>query len=226
VTELRGPHAVARPVVARMVHGVGVRAAVRLGAGQDVVLVRRVADAVHDALLFVQRELLAECVAKSGLLDRVAVELGDALRDSLPSGVVPRSIPDAVARIHGIRALGAQIGVPHCAAASGRRRQRLAMSIRAGETANVRPISFSDTGDEERHGLWWTLLSARLTRRRRRLSSRGGGLLCDGCDHQVQGSEPGERERRQHGSDFLHLDSLFPFYWTTSTALGGLTWPS
>src|SRR6516164_8409917 len=51
MTELSYPGAVARPVVAGVVHAIRVRAAVRLGTGQDIVLVRCVADAVDDLVL-------------------------------------------------------------------------------------------------------------------------------------------------------------------------------
>src|SRR5262249_59115621 len=47
MSELRGALAVARPVVARVIGAVGVAAAVRLRTGQDVVLVGRVANAIH-----------------------------------------------------------------------------------------------------------------------------------------------------------------------------------
>src|SRR5215831_5733427 len=75
VPELRRALAVARPVVARVIAAVGVRAAVRLRARQNVVLIRRVADAVDGGVLFRQRELLAQDVAEPRLLDRIAVQL-------------------------------------------------------------------------------------------------------------------------------------------------------
>src|SRR5207244_2363658 len=55
VAELRRAHAVARPVVARVVHPVRVGAAVRLRPGEDVVLVRHVADAVDRPFLLGER---------------------------------------------------------------------------------------------------------------------------------------------------------------------------
>jgi hypothetical protein len=59
--ELHGAAAigVAGVVAAGVVHVVGVGTAVRLGARQDVMLIRHVADAIHDCLLLRQRELFA-----------------------------------------------------------------------------------------------------------------------------------------------------------------------
>src|SRR5262249_40354219 len=101
VFELRRALGVARPVVARVVGAVGVAAAVRLRAGEDVVLVRRVADAVDRRLLLGERELLAEDVAEPRLLDRVAVQFADVLGDALASRVVPGPAADPVARADG-----------------------------------------------------------------------------------------------------------------------------
>src|SRR5262249_56211403 len=94
--------------------GVGGRKwpAVRLRARHDVVSVRRVAAPVHRLALLVERRLLADLVAG-------AVEVVDVLRDHLALGVLPRALPNPVARVDGRRAaggLGAEIRVPRVAA--------------------------------------------------------------------------------------------------------------
>src|SRR5262249_24801020 len=154
VSELRRALAIARPVVARVIGAVGVAAPVRLRAGQDVVLVGRVAHAVHGSAFFGERELLAEDIPEPGLLDRVAVQLADVLRHALPPGVVPGSVADPIARVDGARSLRAEIRVPRRAPASGRRSQCLAVGIRAGQTAEVRAVALADARHEERHRLW------------------------------------------------------------------------
>ena len=111
------------------------------------------------AVLLGQRDLLAERVADARLLDRVAMQFGDVLGDALACGVVPGSVADPVARIHGAGALRAQIGVPRDAAASCGSAKRLAIGISTGDSAEVGAVALADAGDEEGHRL----------RRRRRL---------------------------------------------------------
>ena len=79
MTQLRGALAVVRPVVARVISAIRVGAAVRLGPGQDVVLVWRVAHAVDRRPFFRERELFAQRVAQPRLLDRVAMQLAEIL---------------------------------------------------------------------------------------------------------------------------------------------------
>ena len=168
------PVRVARVVAARVIRGVRVRAAVRLRAGEDVVLVRHVADAVDDRLLLAQRQLLPERVAHTGLLDRVAVELGDALRDALSAGVEPRPVADAVTRVDRARTLRAQVGVPHHRrAAAGRRAQLLAVRVGAGQPAVVGAVALGDARDEERHRLRRGAASATLS-----AAAAGAGGCC------------------------------------------------
>src|SRR5262249_51637564 len=128
--------------------------AVRGGSGEDVVLVRHVADAVHDRLLLGERELLAERVADPRLLDRVPVELGDTLAHALTAGVVPRSVADAVTRVDRARALRAEVRGPADGRPAARRgAELLAVRVGACEAAVVRPVALPDARDEERHRL-------------------------------------------------------------------------
>src|SRR4051812_3973995 len=201
VAKLRGPGAVARPVVAGVVLAVGVGASVGLRAGEDVVLVGRVADAVDDAALLGERQLLAERAAEARLLDGVAVELAEVLRDALPALVVPRPVADAIPRVDGIRPLRAQIRVPRHAAAAGGGRQRLAVRVGAGEPAVIGAVAFRRAGDEERHRLRRRLLSAAL--RRRRLPGRS----LTGLREHDRGS--GEQRSRRGREEFLLLHGGF-----------------
>ena len=107
VTKLRGSGGAARPVAACVIGRVGVGATVGLRSGEHIVLVRRVTDPVDHRSFFGQRQLLAERVAEPGLFDRVAVQLGDILRDTLTALVGPGTIPDPIARIDSSRTLRA-----------------------------------------------------------------------------------------------------------------------
>ena len=129
-------------------------------------------------LLLGQRELLAERVADACLLDRVAVELGDALRDALSAGVEPRPGADAVTRVDRARTLRAQVGVPdHRRAAAGRRAQRLAVRIGAGQPAVVGAVALGDAGDEEGHRLRRGATGATLS-----TAAAGAGACCGDRD--------------------------------------------
>src|SRR2546425_2158151 len=74
-----------RPVAARAIVAAREGGAVRLGAGEDVVHVRRVAAAVDLLALLRQRRVLGEVV--------LAVELGHVLRDDGALGVLPGALP-------------------------------------------------------------------------------------------------------------------------------------
>src|SRR6266850_2348849 len=115
----RRPLAALRPVAAGAILAGRERGAVRLGAGQDVVHVRRVAAPVDHVTLLGQRRLLGEVV--------LAVQLGHVLRDDDPLGVLPGARTDAVAGTDGGGALRAQIGPPGLAARAGRLCQMLAV---------------------------------------------------------------------------------------------------
>ena len=80
--ELRRPRRAARPVAARVIGAVGVGAAVRLRSGEDVVLIRRIADTLDRLALLADRGRLVDVVAQTRLLDGVAVQIADVLRDA------------------------------------------------------------------------------------------------------------------------------------------------
>src|SRR5262245_1690676 len=92
VADQRLAEGAARPVVAGHVDVGRKRAAVHLRAGQDVVLVGRVAAALDHLALLVQRRLLVD-------LGVVAMQILDVLRDHHALGIVPGTAADAIARI-------------------------------------------------------------------------------------------------------------------------------
>src|SRR4030095_17015778 len=115
VTQLGTPHAVGvtRPIRAGVVHAVRVCPTIRLRPGEDVVLVRHVADAVDDRALFAQRDLLAESVAHPCLIERVSVKFGHVLTHTLTALIEPGTVADAIAGVDGALTLSAEVGVPH-----------------------------------------------------------------------------------------------------------------
>src|SRR6266850_173520 len=139
----RRPLAALRPVAAGAILAGRERGAVRLGARQDVVHVRRVAASVDHLALLGQGRLLADVV--------LAVQLGHVLRDHGSLGVLPGAAADAVARVDGAGALRAEIRVPGLAARARRLRKQLALLVRACETTEVCALSGAGAGDEEGH---------------------------------------------------------------------------
>src|SRR5207249_8377779 len=133
---------------------------VGLGAGQDVVLVGHIADAVDNSVLLGERELFTERVADAGLFDGVAVEFRDIHPDALAASVKPGASADPVARVHRARALSAEISVPRRRAAARGGGELLAICIGAGQSAIVGAVTFADAGDEETHRLWRSLRAA------------------------------------------------------------------
>src|SRR4029453_16107017 len=141
----------------------------------------------------------------------------------LASRVVPGAVADPIARIHGARSLRAQVGVPHGSAPSRRRRQLLAVRVRAGETTIVGAITFADTGDEKAH---WLLRAASAAAT---LSAATGGgrtaaaslpatgtALCERGRHR----ERRQRERRKSLSRLTHRASPSDFVKTFLDRLG------
>src|SRR5437899_2938402 len=143
----RGALAAARPVLARAVLARREGRAVRLRAGEDVVHVGLITAPVDGLALLAQRRLLVQLVVG-------AVEVVDARRDYLALGVLPRALPDAIARVDGRLAVGGlrrEIGVPGVLAGARRLRERLAMLVGALQSAEVRPLAGARAGDEEGH---------------------------------------------------------------------------
>src|SRR5205085_2219344 len=77
--------------------------------------------------------------------------------DALAFLVVPGAGADAITCIHRIGTLCTEVRVPRGPAASGGGREGLAICVRAGQSSVVSAITFSNTGDEETHGLRWGL---------------------------------------------------------------------
>src|SRR5256712_1236968 len=139
----RRPLAALRPVAAGAILAGRERGAVRLGAGQDVVHVRRVAAALDHVTLLGQRRLLGDIV--------LAVQPRHILRDDDALGVLPGTAPDAVARVDGAGPLRAQIRAPGLAARAYSLREHLTDLVCTGDTTEVGAISGAGAGDEEGH---------------------------------------------------------------------------
>ena len=103
----------------------------------------------------------------------VVVEIVDVCRNPHPGRIEPWPLSDPVPCIHGRLAAGglrAEIGPPGPVAGAHRRRKRLAVRIRASETAEIAAAARPNTGDEEAERL---ILSHHL-----------GGKCCDGESQQ------------------------------------------
>src|SRR3979411_2689488 len=127
----------ARPVATGPVLAGSKRTAIRLRAGQDIVIIGRVADAGDDCAALGQRPLHAELVVG-------AVKIIDVLRDGLALEVLPGAFSDTVAGVDGLRTarrLGAEISPPGLAACARRLRQGLALAIRGPAPAERRARS-------------------------------------------------------------------------------------
>src|SRR5262249_46283217 len=129
VSEHRSALRALGPVAAGAILACRESAAIRLRAGQRVVIVRRRADARYDSAALGQRGLLAELVVG-------AVQIIDVLRDGLFLEVHPRAAADAVARVNGLaatRRLRAQVSVPGFVAGTDGLCKLLAVAISAFE---------------------------------------------------------------------------------------------
>jgi len=142
---------VARPVFAIRVGRSWQRSTLRVRARQDVVGVRRVAHSIHRQALLGDRVHLVDLIA---VADDVAVKIGDVRRDHDALRVVPRTRANSIACMDrpsaGVRR--AKVGTP-CAPrrelCPRRLRQRVAMRVRASQTAQVRAVTLPDARDEE-----------------------------------------------------------------------------
>ena len=146
MAEHGGAFFAARPIAAGHIFGGRERAAVGLGAGEDVVHIRFVAAAVDGLAFFAQRGLFVEIV--------FAVQLVGIFRDDDAFGILSRPASDAVARVDGgplPGPAGAQVSAPGAVAGPGRLRERLAMFVGARQAAEIRAFSRADAGDEKSH---------------------------------------------------------------------------
>jgi len=146
----------ARPVAAGVVHAIRVGSAIGLRAGQHVVHVRSVATPVKHGPFFCERGKFHEIISKTRKFRRVPVQIGKVVGNFLSLGVVPGAIPDSIARIHArlaVCGVGAHIGVPGFTAAANGRGKCLANSVCSRETAEIRSMAGTCTGNKETHGL-------------------------------------------------------------------------
>src|SRR5947208_13208893 len=157
---------VARPVVAGLVFARREGAAVRLRAGQRVVLVGGVAAAVDDVTLLGQGGLLRQIV--------VAVQFVDIFGDDDALGVLPRPVPDAVAdavaridRGPAVSRLRAEIGMPGLVTDHRALCEPLADLVRPGQTAEIRTFAGPGARNKKTHvGLLFAPSAARSHQRR------------------------------------------------------------
>src|SRR5712691_4002169 len=168
----------ARPVLAGAVVAGRERGTVWLRSRQHVMAVRRVATAVVDIALLAQRRLFCQAVG--------AVQLGDILGDHYAFRIPPRPLADAVTRIHGwltVGGLGREISAPGLRAGARGLRQRLAVIVGPGETAEVAAVADANRGQEET-GVGRLRLRGLNRNKRER-----------GCRRET-GEEPGESRHR------------------------------
>src|SRR5215472_2334922 len=136
----------ARPVAAGFVVARRKSSAIRLRAGQRVVLVGGIATAVDDITLLGKRGLFGQIV--------LTMQVIDVLGDDDALVILPGPPADAIARIDRrmpVCRLRAEIGVPGMVARSSCLRQLLAEPVRTRQSAEIRSFARSGTGDEEAH---------------------------------------------------------------------------
>src|SRR2546427_13035030 len=121
MAELRGAGPAIGPVPAGMVSAVGISPAIRLRAGEHIVLIGRVAGPLNRVAFFGERRGLIDVIAETGNLHRVSMQIRQALRDAGALGAIPGSLANAIAGVDGRLAAGcagAEIGVPGSVAGS------------------------------------------------------------------------------------------------------------
>src|ERR1700693_2331224 len=97
----------AGPVVEGVIHGIGEGAAIGFRPGEDVVLVRRIADALHQFALLCSRGRLGERISQARQIERIAMQFGEILCYAKAFEAPPRTLADAIASIdRGLAALG------------------------------------------------------------------------------------------------------------------------
>src|SRR5690606_12474689 len=140
VPDYRCAFAIRSPVVAGVCRG----GTVGIGAGQNVVLVRRVANAVDRAFLLGDRVMLVQ--------QHVAVvQVIDATGNELAIGVVPGAAANAYFRVDAAGTGGAQVGAPGFAGGAGGFCQGLAVCFGTGKAAEVGTVAFTDARGEAAH---------------------------------------------------------------------------
>jgi hypothetical protein len=157
MSELGSARAAARPVIASVIGAIGVRLAIRLRTRQHIVRVGSVSDAVDHRALFTQRRMLEKIAAETCELDRVTVQIGEILSDGRSLGVVPGTLPNAVAGIHGwliAASLRAEVSVPGVITGAHCGGECLAMRVSARQATEIGAFGNANARDEEGHGMW------------------------------------------------------------------------
>jgi len=147
MAEHRGAGGAAGPVVARRIFASRERAAVRLGAGENVVHVRFVAARVDHLTFFAERGFLADLVV-------IAVEIVDIFCNEYTLDVFPRTFAYTITRVNGGFAIGrcvAQICTPGVIAGADGVGKRLAVFVGARQTTEICAFARTDAGDEKSH---------------------------------------------------------------------------
>ena len=143
VADHHGALRAAGAVLARAIFASRECTAVHGRAGQDVVPVGLVTASIDHLAFFGKRGLLGEVVG--------AVQFVDRLGDDHALGVHPRTLANAVARVHRPGALRRQIGVPGLAAGAHRLGKLLAMLVGTGQAAEIGALARTHAGHEETH---------------------------------------------------------------------------
>ncbi len=189
---------VAGVVRARGVERSAHRATERIRPSEHVMHVWRVTNAVDGQSFFGKRVNLVHLIA---IAHNVAVQIGHSRRDQRTLGIVPRPRADAIARVDrlAVSANGTEIRMPRASdqrAESNRLGECLTVSVGAGQSTEIGPITFADTGDEERHR------SSRL---------RGGGSLRNGSGvgNGERGGDNQQASVREHGRIREGLHSIW-----------------
>ena len=126
----------ARPIAARSIFIRRESAAIRLRAGQCVVIIRRITASCDHRATLGQRGLHAQFIAG-------AVQIIDAFRHYLTFEVLPRARSDTITGIdcsRSVHGLGAEIGPPGLAASTGLMRESLALPVGAFQSAKIAPL--------------------------------------------------------------------------------------
>jgi hypothetical protein len=115
-----------------------------------------VSDAVDHRSFFIQRRLLEKIAAETREFDGVTVEIGEILSYGRSLGVVPGTLSDAVAGIHGwliAASLRAEVGMPGVIAGANRCGESLAMRVRSGQPAEIGALAHANARYEKGHGM-------------------------------------------------------------------------
>jgi len=137
----------ARPIVAGLVFFGRKGAAIRLRAGQHIMIIRRKASTRNHRAALGHRALHVQSIFG-------AVEIFDGLGDDLAFEILPGAAPDAVTGVDGrgtIHGLRAEISPPGLAARARVLGQSLTLPIRTFQSAKIGPLAEPYTGDKERH---------------------------------------------------------------------------